>query len=391
MRRGSFTIGYCTNVHAGASLLEARANLEQHALEVKRRVSPSEPMGVGLWLSASAAEEIVKRGTVHEARDWLEQVGLLPYTLNGFPYGDFHQQIVKRRVYEPTWADPARLSYTQLLVDILNDLLPAGADGSISTLPLQWGQPTASDSQLQASAANLRRAAAHMSDLLSSTGRLIHLCIEPEPGCVFDRARHIVEFFERYLLLGGNEEQIRRHIRVCHDVCHAAVMFEDQVEVLEQYKAAGVEVGKIQVSSAVIASYDGVDTSQRRAIYDQLATFNEPRYLHQTVIRRGGVETFHQDLPEALAAESNDLSGEWRTHFHVPVYLERFGHLQASQRQITECLANFGRLTNCKHLEVETYAWGVLPDELKQASLAAGIAEEMAWLDAEMSRQGCYC
>lgn len=391
MRRGSYTIGYCTNVHAGASLLEAQANLEQHALEVKRRVSPDEPMGVGLWISHSAAHEIVQRGVVREAREWLESVGLLPYTLNGFPYGDFHQEIVKHRVYAPTWADSARLDYTKLLVNILHELLPAGADGSISTLPLQWGQPSPSDTQLQQSAANLQDAARFMSELLQSTGRLIHLCIEPEPGCVFDKAEHIVDFFERYLLPGGNEDQIRRHIRVCHDICHAAVMFEDQVEVLERYRSASIEVGKIQVSSAVIAAFDGADPESRQATYDQLARFNEPRYLHQTVVRRGASDKFYQDLPEALKAEAGDLSGEWRTHFHVPVYLERFGQLQASQRQIVDCLANFGRLTNCKHLEVETYAWGVLPSELKQPSLAAGIAQEMAWLDAEMSRQGCYC
>ena len=31
------------------------------------------------------------------------------------------------------------------------------------------------------------------------------------------------------------------------------------------------------------------------------------------------------------------------------------------------------------HFEVETYAWGVLPPELQQPDLAAGIADEMAW------------
>lgn len=391
MRRGGYTLGYCTNVHAGATLLESQSNLEQHALEVKRRVSPNEPMGVGLWLSAQAASDLVERTAVAEFRDWLECVGLLPYTLNGFPYSNFHQEVVKHRVYEPTWADKARLDYTNLLVNILHELLPPGAEGSISTLPLEWGNPPPSDHSLQQSADNLRTAASHMSEILASTGRLIHLCIEPEPGCAFDRARHIVEFFEKYLLPGGNENEIRRHIRVCHDVCHAAVMFEEQVDVLEQYRTAGIEVGKIQVSSAVIASFEGKSDEERARTFKQLSSFNEPRYLHQTVVRRAGEETFYQDLPDALESEQNRLTGEWRTHFHVPVYLDRFGDLQASQRQISECLANFGRLTNCRHLEVETYAWNVLPADLKQEKLATGIAEEIAWLDAEMSRLGCSC
>jgi hypothetical protein len=386
VRRGDSILGYCTNVHAGPTLLETQANLEQHALEVKRRVCPDEPMGVGLWLSAAAAEQLVQHSAVNELADWLNSVGLLPYTFNGFPYGDFHQQIVKHRVYEPKWSDVARLNYTNLLVDILHELLPPGADGSISTLPLEWNDPRPSDFDLRQSADNLRAAARHMAHLQATTGRLIHLCIEPEPGCAFDRARHIVEFFENYLLPGGNEAELRRHIRVCHDVCHAAVMFEDQVDVLQQYRSAGIEVGKIQVSSAVLAPFDDAATaSDRQATFDQLARFNEPRYLHQTVVRRGGQETFYQDLPLALEAERGELSGEWRTHFHVPIYLEQFGHLRASQPQIRECLKHFPTLTSCRHLEVETYAWGVLPDELKQPTLAAGIAEELSWLEREMA------
>ena len=48
----AFSTGYCTNVHAGATLEATRANLERHALEVKAEYSPDRPMGVGLWLSA---------------------------------------------------------------------------------------------------------------------------------------------------------------------------------------------------------------------------------------------------------------------------------------------------------------------------------------------------
>ena len=64
-------------------------------------------------------------------------------------------------------------------------------------------------------------------------------------------------------------------------------------------------------------------------------------------------------------------------HFHVPVYLEGFGQLRTSQSGILETLrALRGR---CNHWEVETYAWGVLPEALRQPDLAAGIADEMRW------------
>jgi hypothetical protein len=39
-----------------------------------------------------------------------------------------------------------------------------------------------------------------------------------------------------------------------------------------------------------------------------------------------------------------------------------------------------GEFTDCKHFEVETYAWNVLPEELRVDDLAEGIAKEMQWV-----------
>jgi len=38
------------------------------------------------------------------------------------------------------------------------------------------------------------------------------------------------------------------------------------------------------------------------------------------------------------------------------------------------------------HMEAETYAWGVLPSELKVDNLADGIAEEIRWLQLQIGR-----
>src|SRR5688572_6354395 len=141
MQAEDFAFGYCTNVHAGATLEQTRANLEAHAVDVKQRFSPERPMGVGLWLSANSARELQERGEVKRFGDWLGERGLVPYTLNGFPFGDFHEEVVKHRVYEPNWWQVGRLEYTCRLVDIMDELLPAGLEGSISTLPIAWGNP----------------------------------------------------------------------------------------------------------------------------------------------------------------------------------------------------------------------------------------------------------
>lgn len=381
MELSATTFGYCTNVHANASLEKTRANLEKHALGVKRRISPHEPMGIGLWLSANAAQELVSSGQVAEFAAWLREIGLVPFTMNGFPYGDFHEPVVKHKVYQPTWYEPARLEYTLQLAEILDQLLPPGVEGSISTLPIAWpakfGEPL-DEALMQAAAANLRKAAASLSELEDRTGRLIYICIEPEPGCVLDTVDDMWAFFGNYLFRGHDARLCHRHLRVCHDICHSAVMFEGQMIALNKYRACGIDVGKVQVSSAVGVNFDALAPSERSAALEELkAKFVEPRYLHQTCVRIGDRTTLYEDLPLAIANEPP--AGEWRTHFHVPIYWEGCGPLRTFRDSISLCVKHALAHSNCRHFEVETYAWGVLPPELQHAELAEGIAQEMEW------------
>jgi hypothetical protein len=63
----------------------------------------------------------------------------------------------------------------------------------------------------------------------------------------------------------------------------------------------------------------------------------------------------------------------------VPVYLQRFGQLTATQSDIHQCLSATRETSDCRQFEVETYAWGVLPQELRVPELADGIAREIRW------------
>lgn len=375
-------MGYCTNVHAGASWQQTRDNLQQHALAVRALVSPNAPMGIGLWLSAKSAQSLVEEDRVAAFAQWLAENQLLPFTMNGFPYGDFHQAEVKYKVYEPTWWQPERLAYTQMLVDILHQLLPQGEEGSISTLPIAWGHPRPSTDDLSAAGRQLKQLAEYLATHEESTGRLIHVCLEPEPGCVFDTTDGAIDFFRTHLLDDADAERVRRYIRICHDVCHSAVMFEPQADVFTKLAAEGIEVGKIQFSAAVMIDFDALQPEERATAWQQLSAFNERRYLHQTSVRETSGEThFHVDLSDALAAHPQAAlaSGEWRVHFHVPVYLAEFGKLCTSQADIVAALSAARKHSRVAHFEVETYAWNVLPDELQQPSLAQGIAAELRW------------
>nr|BFE52607.1 hypothetical protein GCM10017745_60340 [Saccharothrix mutabilis subsp. capreolus] len=104
--------------------------------------------------------------------------GLSVSTLNAFPYGDFHDTVVKHAVYRPNWVDPRRLAYTKDCATVLADLLPSSASyGSISTLPLGWREPWTEWDDAHAEAA-----LTELTLFLRGLERPVRLAVEPEPG-----------------------------------------------------------------------------------------------------------------------------------------------------------------------------------------------------------------
>ncbi len=387
-------LGYCTNVHSGGTLANTLAALDRHATAVRAIVKPTGLMPIGLWLSAHAAQEVQSDpdGT-SRLRDWLLNRGLVVFTMNGFPYGDFQSnhrgELGKKSVYEPNWANVRRALYTMGLADILAGLLPdatiapaIAGEGSISTLPLGWRSTFTQEgcgASVGLASAQLEQVARHLKRIEDSTGVCIHLDLEPEPGCAMDRASHVVDFFDQCIRPSAGLVDPRRYLRVCHDICHSAVMFEPQTEALETYRRGGVRIGKVQVSSAI--SCDGSEGSFRA-----LREFDEPKFLHQTCALDGKGEVhFFEDLERAFDEAPN---GVWRVHFHVPVDVDSLGPLGTTQREIGEFLGAVRPDDGIHHFEVETYAWNVLPMEHRRESLARGIADELIWTGAQLKRFG---
>lgn len=390
MSQDSIQLGYCTNVHAGTTLENVIQNIREFSLPIKQSVAPTNPFGIGLWFNSSSADQLSTSIPVWELRDQLNELGLTPFTFNGFPFGDFHSEVVKHEVYLPTWADDNRFMYTVRLAKIQSELLPEGSIGSISTLPLGWpiGEHsetwTQNDEELvNRSAENLRAIAAILQKLEENSGRKIQIAIEPEPGCVLDNSVAIKKFFTERLFTGKAKQDdiIREYIGVCHDVCHSAVMFESQQKAIESYTQDGLQVFKVQASSAIEIPFDEIETSEHEAALNELRQFQEPRYLHQVNIqRRDGQLEFFEDLDLALAKYSENPQGTWRVHFHVPIFLEKFNFIRTTQPEIARCWQAMRKhQPECLHFEVETYAWNVMADQYKTDSLIQSTSRELHW------------
>jgi hypothetical protein len=351
---GDAHLTYCTNIHAGETWPDVRANLERHVLAVKQRVCPDAPFGVGLRLSARAADELAPQ--VGQFRDWLDAHGLYVFTINGFPYGDFHGTRVKEAVYLPDWLDDERVRYTCQLADILRALAPPGVFGSISTVP---GCFKARGNDGRRIADNLKRCTEHLLHAGS------HLALEPEPACLLETIDDTAAFFEQYRLRAF-------FVHVCLDACHAAVEFEDLAAALAKLAAHHIPIAKIQLSCGLrVAPVDG-------AARAELRRFAEDTYLHQTVARRGDTLTRYVDLPDALADDAP--ADEWRIHFHVPIFREALGRFASTQPFLAELLAAQRAAKISPHLEVETYTWDVLPPEFRAEPIEDAIARELLWV-----------
>lgn len=385
---------YCTNVHPGETWEETLASLERYVLPIKQAVSPDQPFGVGLRLSADAAASLAAPERLEAFKAFLAEHDLYVFTLNGFPYGRFHGTRVKEAVYLPDWQDAARLTYSNRLADILVELLPRGRDidGSISTVPGAFKPRVEGRRSIVAMVRNLVAHAVHLADLEARTGCTLRLALEPEPCCFLETIEESVSFFEDHLFAAparelvaqatgradGAEDLLRRHLGICFDVCHAAVEFEGE-DALDRLVGAGIAVPKIQVSAAL--RLPNVDASAA----DLLRPFDDGVYFHQVVERGAGGLTRYLDLDEAFAS-LNGAGGprEWRVHFHVPVYREATGGFATTQDYLKAILARQRASPVTAHLEVETYTWGVLPEADRQGDLAHNIAREIEWTRREL-------
>jgi sugar phosphate isomerase/epimerase len=390
-------LSYCTNIHPGETWAEVRENLTRFLVPVRERFAPGRPFGIGLRLSGVASEALADRDALAEFRAFLDAHDLYVFTINGFPYGPFHGRPVKEQVYLPDWLDPERLAYTDLLADILAALVPEGMEGTISTVPGAFAPRVHGDADQDRMARAMLDHVAHLARIRRDTGRRIALALEPEPCCFLETIDETVSFFERRLLSreavatlaettglaqGDAEQAIRDHLGVCLDACHLAVEFEEPARVLAALARAGIRVPKVQVTAGLRVVIGEDDA----ATLDALGAFADDVYLHQVVERRqDGTLKRYLDLPQALAAARGATGArEWRVHFHVPVFRERYGLFEGTQGYVAELLRLVQQGRVSEHFEVETYTWDVLPEEFRREGIVAGISREVEWAESRL-------
>ena len=387
---------YSTLVHQTDNWEQLWKSVNTYLPAVKARVAPHEKFGVCLRTSAPSIEQLSTEPTkVADLKTFFADNDLYLYTANAFVYGVFKKQVIKEDVYEPDWATPERREYTKKVANLLAELAPDGINPSIQTAPLGFKPKVTGEDVVDAYTSNVIDVVAHLVDLKKRTGKMVTLGLEPEPRCYLETTDETITYFQDYLFAPQTAEQLakkagihaadaaaamKKFMGVVFDIGHQSVGYEDIPASLHKLVAAGVPIVKLQEA----ASMHIPDVTQEKV--DALQAFAKTIYLSQTCQRKDGKTQWFLNLEDAFEDwYKNPGPREWRTHFHVPVFLTELGHGFGTTRfGLEQALAVHKKTPLSTHLEIETYTWDVLPDHLKTGDIVEYVTRELEWVKGQL-------
>ncbi|HTM33982.1 MAG TPA: metabolite traffic protein EboE [Vicinamibacterales bacterium] len=393
--KGLGHLTYSTLVHQTDNWDQLWKSVNTYLPAVKARVAPHEKFGVCLRTSAPSIELLsTEPGKVADLKQFFADQDLYLYTANAFVYGVFKKQVIKEDVYEPDWATPERREYTKKVANLLAELAPDGINPSIQTAPLGFKPKVTGDDVVDAYTSNVIDVVAHLVELKKKTGKTVTLGLEPEPRCYLETTDETITYFKNRLFSGATAQRLakktglneadaaqamRDYMGVVFDIGHQAVGYEDIPVSLQKLVDNGVQIVKLQEAASMYIP----DVSQK--IVDALQPFAKTIYLSQTCQKKDGKMTWFLNLEDAFEDwYKNPGPREWRTHFHVPVFLNDLGAFGTTRFALEQALAFHKKTPLSTHLEIETYTWDVLPDHLKTGDIVEYVTRELDWVKGQL-------
>jgi hypothetical protein len=394
--KGLGHLTYSTLVHQTDNWDQLWKSVNTYLPAVKARVAPHQKFGVCLRTSAPSAEMLSQDPSKRaDLKKFFADNDLYLYTANAFVYGVFKKQVIKEDVYEPDWQTAERREYTKQVANLLAELAPEGVSPSIQSAPLGFKPKVTGDDVVDAYTNNVIDVVAHLVELKKKTGKTVTLGLEPEPRCYLETTDETIAYFKNYLFSGETAKKLakktglpeadantamREYTGVVFDIGHQSVGYEDIPVSLQKLVDNGVQIVKLQEAASM-----HIPNVQQKTV-DALQSFAKTIYLSQTCQLKDGKHTWFLNLEDAFDAFQKDPGPrEWRTHFHVPVFLSDLGGAFGTTRFALEQALAFHKKTPLStHLEIETYTWDVLPDHLKTGDIVEYVTRELDWVKGQL-------
>jgi len=332
---------------------------------------------LGFWADAIFVEQMKETKNLQKVQQFLEQNNFYVFTVNAFPYGQFHSAKVKEKVYIPDWTTAKRRDFTCDAADFLANLIPADTPGSISTLPggykkALYGSQNQDFEKIIAK--NLLYVANHLANLHKKTKSEIILGVEMEPDCLWEDTAEFVEFFNKYL---ADDSFARRYIGVCYDTAHQELLDTPPGNGLYLLQKNRIKIAKVQLSTAL--KTDNAELSG----FDSLQSFADEVYLHQTRLfnTNGEIIKKFSDIPIKTSYKIEE-KGYLVSHFHLPLFCSDLTDNISTANEELQAVLEFLKKSPeiCKNIEIETYTYNVLPEAFENRQIEDNIAREYKWV-----------
>ena len=376
MEINDLNLCYCLNAFDFNTLKYSEKFLEihNHFNQIRKDLNYTKPFALGLWTNAKFIQELQSKEFLNFIKDFLKKNNYYVFTLNAFPYGDFHNKPVKAKVYRPDWRDEKRMLFTCKSADFLSELLPLTVQGSISTVPGAYKydlNDLNKDTELIAK--HFIKTAECFARIYERTGKRIYLAVEMEPDCLWESPQEFIEFYHKYL---ADNKYASEYIGVCYDTSHQELLQRlapgDGLQLLIDNN---IKIAKIQLSTALKTKRADISA------FDALKLFSEPVYLHQTRVFSSDGKILHSfsDIPNEML---DSYEGFFCSHFHVPLFTDYISDtLMPAKSELQIVLAKLKEDPKiCNNIEIETYTYGVLPQILNKHSLIENITKEYKWV-----------
>ena len=376
MKINNFNLCYCLNAFDldNFNYSEKFLEIHNHFAELRQQLDYCNPLALGLWTNAKFIEELQLNSFLDFIKSFLETNNYYVFTLNAFPYGVFHNQPVKAKVYKPDWRDKKRMSFTCKSADFLSELLPLEIQGSISTVPGAYKFDLNDvNEDISLISKHLIQTAEHFARIYEQTGKKIYLAVEMEPDCLWESPQEFIEFYHENL---ADDKYASEYIGVCYDTSHQELLQRTMPgEGLQLLIDNNIKIAKIQLSAGVKSKNVGL------AALGELKVFSEAIYLHQTrkFAPNGKIIQQFRDIPNEIQ-DSND--GYLCSHFHIPLFSESISDaLIPAKSELLMVLDKLKKTPEiCDNIEIETYTYGVLPKIFNKHSLINNITKEYEWV-----------
>ncbi|CAB3976251.1 metabolite traffic protein EboE [Candidatus Azoamicus ciliaticola] len=338
-----YILTYCSNIFKTKNLKKLILNIKNYIKEFKNT-----QRHISICLSKNLLNNFIKK----KQKNLFFLKKNLIRSINGFVYQDFHKKNIKEKIYLPDWTSKYRLLYTKNIILSIKNINEIKNNISVSTMPLSYKEWTTEKQK----PIIIYKSIKNIIKIISQTKNknLINLAIEPEPYCILECYLDIINFYA--IWIKKTAQKLKKHIRICYDICHFSVMFDKHEIALKSINKKQIKLGKIQISSAL-----KIITPQKlhyaKPLILTLFKLRHSNFLHQCITKYKKNIKIYNDVNKIIKNLLNKKNIEIKIHCHIPLYKKKFKYFNTTHLETKKTIKYIKSQPLTKNLEIESYTY----------------------------------